>query len=59
MDKFYYEKPSMSRKNEIIEYLDEFVEYESDINGAGSLDKIYEGYSFEEALDRCLKMESK
>ena len=56
MDKFYYEKPSMSRKNEIIEYLDEFVEYESDINGAGSLDKIYEGYSFEEALDRCLKM---
>ena len=57
MDRFYFEKPSIERKNEIIEYLDEFVKYGSDINGSGSLDKIYEGYAFEEALDRCLKME--
>ena len=57
MDRFYFEKPSLIRKKEIIEYLDEFVEYGSDINGSGSLDKIYEGYTFEEALDRCLKME--
>ena len=57
MEKFYFEKPSIKRKNEIIEYLDEFVKYGSDINGAGALDKIYEGYTFEEALDRCLKME--
>lgn len=57
MEKFYFEIPSLERKNEIIEYLDEFVKYESDINGSGSLDKIYDGYTFEEALDRCLKME--
>ena len=57
MEKFYFEKPSIERKNEIIEYLEEFVKYGSDINGSGSLDKIYEGYTFEEALDRCLKME--
>lgn len=57
MERFYFEKPSLIRKKEIIEYLDEFVEYGSDINGSGSLDKIYEGYTFEEALDRCLKME--
>ena len=59
MDRFYLEKPSMERKNEIIEYLDEFKKYGSNINGSGSLDKIYDGYTFEEALDRCLKMESK
>ena len=58
MEKFYLEKPSIERKNEIIEYLDEFVKYNSDINGAGSLDKIYEGYTFEQALERCLNMEN-
>lgn len=57
MEKFYLEKPSIERKDEIIEYLDEFVKYKSDINGSGSLDKIYEGYTFEQALERCLKME--
>ena len=57
MEKFYFERPSLERKNEIIEYLDEFVKYGSDINGSGSLDNIYNGYTFEEALDRCLKME--
>ena len=56
MEKFYFERPSIERKNEIIEYLDEFVKYGSDINGSGSLDKIYDGYTFEQALDRCLKM---
>ena len=58
MEKFYFERPSMDRKNEIIEYLDEFVKFGSDINGSGALDKIYEGYTFEEALDRCLGMEN-
>ena len=57
MEKFYLERPSLNRKKEIIEYLDEFVKYNSDINGTGSLDKIYEGYTFEEALERCFKME--
>lgn len=57
LEKFYLERPSIERKIEIIEFLDEFVKYGSDINGSGSLDKIYYGYTFEEALDRCLKME--
>ena len=58
MEKFYFERPSIKRKDEIIEYLDEFVKYGSDINGSGSLDRIYDGYTFEEALERCLKMEN-
>lgn len=57
METFYLEKPSIERKNEIIDYLDEFIKYGSNINGAGSLDKIYEGYTFEEALERCFKLE--
>lgn len=57
MERFFLERPSIERKDEIIEYINEFVEYNSDINGTGSLDKILEGYTFEQALDRCLKME--
>jgi len=57
-EKFFLEKPSLERKNEIINYINEFVEYKSNINGTGSLDKILVGFTFEQALDRCLKMES-
>jgi len=59
MERFFLERPSIERKEEIIEYINEFVQYNSDINGAGSLDKILEGYTFEEALERCLNMEIK
>ena len=40
MEKFYLERPSFERKDEIIEYINEFVEYNSEINGTGGLDKI-------------------
>ena len=46
MEIFYLEIPSLERKNEIIDYINEFVEYKSDINGTGSLDKILDGYTF-------------
>lgn len=57
MEKFYFERPSLKRKEEIIEYLDEFKKYNSNINGSGGLDKIYSGYKFEDALLRTLNME--
>ena len=57
MEKFNLERPSFERKDEIIEYINEFVEYNSEINGTGGLDKIIEGYTFEQALARCLSME--
>lgn len=56
MEQFYLQIPSSKRKNEIIDYFDEFVMYNSDINGSGGLDKILSGYTFEQALDRCLNM---
>ncbi len=58
MEKFYLEKPSIERKAEIIEYINEFVKYKSDINGTGSLDKILDGYPFEQVLERCLNIEN-
>ena len=58
MEKFYLETPSIERKEDILNFLDEFAKYNSDLNGAGALDKIYEGYTFKEALDRCLKMKN-
>lgn len=57
MEKFYLEIPSIDRKDEIVDYINEFVLYNSDINGTGPLDKILYGYTFEQALDRCLNME--
>ena len=57
MEKFNLERPSFERKDEIIEYINEFVEYNSEINGTGGLDKTIEGYTFEQALERCLNMQ--
>ena len=57
MEKFYLEIPSVERKNEIIDYIKEFAIYHSDTNGMGALDKILGGYTFEQALDMCLKLQ--
>ena len=35
MEKFYLEKPSMKRKNDIMEYINELAEYNSETNGIG------------------------
>lgn len=59
MEKFFLEIPSANRKDEIIEYINEYDEYKSDVNGTGSLRRILEGYTFEEALEMCLSMEDK
>ena len=58
MEKFYLEIPSINRKNEIIEYINELVANNSETHGIGSLDLILEGYTFEEALERCLNLEN-
>lgn len=55
-EKFYLEEPSIKRKDEIIDYINEFAFYHSDLNGIGALDQILEGHTFLEALERCLNM---
>lgn len=47
------------KKNEIIDYINELVLYNSDINGIEILAKILDGYTFEQALEYCLNLGNK
>lgn len=44
MEKFYLEQPSLYRKTEAIEYINEFIKYNSAIHGVGSLNKYLDNY---------------
>lgn len=44
MDKLYFEVSSIKRKQEACEYINEFNEYNSNINGSGGLHKYLENY---------------
>ena len=44
MERLYYEVPSISRKKEAIEYIKEHLEYNSNINGSGGLDRYVDNY---------------
>ena len=44
MEKFYYEVPSIKRKDDAIEYIKEHYEYKSDINGSGGLYRYLDNY---------------
>ena len=50
MEKFYLEEPTIERKNEAFEYLNEFVRFDSELNGTGSMDKCLDGWTYEEFL---------
>lgn len=43
-EKFYYEVPSLARKEDAIEYIKETKEYHSAINAVGGLDKFLDNY---------------
>lgn len=57
IEKFYLENPSMERKNDVIEYMNEHVKYNSAINGTGSFDHVLEGETYEECMDRYYKIQ--
>lgn len=44
MERFYFEIPSIRRKNDAIEYINEHYKYNSDINGSGGLDRYVNNY---------------
>ena len=50
MEKFFLEIPSLDRKQDALDYLEENIKYGSDLNGIGSIDKWLEGISYEEWL---------
>ena len=57
MEQFYLEMPSLKRKKDIMDYINELVIYNSEINGIEVFAKILDGYTFEEVLEHCLNLE--
>ncbi|MCM1052694.1 MAG: hypothetical protein NC483_01775 [Ruminococcus sp.] len=50
MEKFFLEIPTINRKKEALDYLEEHVRYNSDLNGTGSMDRCLAGMTYEEWL---------
>lgn len=44
MEKLYFDVPSIERKNNAIEYINEYYEYKSDINSSGDLHRYFDNY---------------
>ena len=44
MEKYRFEEPSIERKDEAIEYIEEHHKYNSNINGSGGLDRYIDNY---------------
>lgn len=59
MCELFLEKPSINRKEEAIEFINEFKEHNSSINGSGSLDSFLEECSYEEWLEELIKRTDK
>ena len=51
IQQFYLEKPTIKRKQDITDYINELVTYNSDINGIEIFAKILDGYTFEQVLE--------
>ena len=50
MERLYFEIPGIARKEDAIDYIREFREYQSEINGTGGLDRFTDNY--EEWLEK-------
>jgi len=59
MDRFFLEEPSQARKEEALEYLKEHIEYNSDINGVGGMDKCLNKTTYEDWLIEIQKRKDK
>lgn len=44
MEKFYFEEPNIGRKEDAIDYINEFYKYKSNINGVGGLNRFVDDY---------------
>lgn len=59
MEKFYLETPTIQRKEEALDYLNELVKYNSEMNGTGSLDKCLNEWNYEQWLYELEKKKNK
>ena len=55
MEKLYFELPTIERKQEALDYLNEHVDYSSALNGTGGLNDCLDGLTYEEWLDDVIK----
>lgn len=54
MEKFYLEIPSAERKDDVLEYMNEFLEAKSILHGSAGLERCAKGMSYEEWLDNVI-----
>lgn len=57
MEKIFLEVPTINRKKEALDYLEELVKYNSDLNGIGCMDMCLKGMTYEEWLLELKKRE--
>lgn len=50
MEKFYLEEPTIERKNEALDYLNELVKFNSELNGTGSMYRCLNNCTYEQFL---------
>lgn len=59
MEKFYLEVPTLERKEDALEYVQEHIDYQSEINGVAGLNHCSEDYTYEEWLVEIEKRKKK
>ena len=52
MERLYFEIPGIERKEDAAEYIREFREYQSEINGTGGLDRFVDSDDYEDWLEK-------
>ena len=52
MDRLYFEVPGIDRKGDAADYIREFREYQSEINGTGGLDRFVDSGDYEGWLEK-------
>lgn len=52
MDDFKLEYPTIERKNDVIDFINEFYKKNSNINGTGDLDRYLKEFTYEEWLEK-------
>ena len=52
MDRLYFEVPGIERKEDAADYIREFREYQSEINGTGGLDRFVDSGNYEGWLEK-------
>ena len=55
MEKLYFEKPSLERKEDALDYLREHRDYKADINGTEGINRINNEFTYEDWLDEVTK----